>query len=396
MRSLSTLGLGVRAGAWSRVILLTAAAGALGSAGAFAQTQGPVKPSQPPPPPQQTQQPQGQPLRIVTRLVSAPAVVRNNKGEMVLDLDKKDFSVSDNGVKQVVDHFDIGGDPVSAVLVVETSGRIAPMLPSIQKAGIVFTDAVLGETGEGAVISYDSEVTTVSPFTSNYDALEKVISRLPQGADNARLFDGMAAAINMLRDQPEDRRRVIVIVGEPVDHGSGAKIGELLREAQISNISIYSVGISVTAAQLRQTTPTSPPLSPTPPGTYGDPPIPGTPQTPTTEDQRTGGGEGGGGVNLLNLAVWAVKSAAGAVKANPLELAAVGTGGEYVGSFHDSSIEKGLDRIAGELHAQYTIAYHPTGVPSDGYHEIVIQVDRPGLKVQTRPGYYLPPEGSGN
>lgn len=394
MRSLLTLGWDVRAGIGARAILLTAAALALGSAGASAQTQGPVKPAQPPPPPQQAQQRQGQPLRIITRLVSAPAVVRNSKGEMVLDLDKKDFSVSDNGVKQVVDHFDIGGDPVSAVLVVETSGRIAPVLPAIQKAGIVFTDAVLGETGEGAVISYDSEVTTVSPFTSNYDALEKVISRLPQGADSARLFDGMAAAINMLRDQPEDRRRVIVTIGEPIDRGSSAKIGELLREAQVANISIYAVGISVTAAQLREPTPANQPPSATPPGTMGDPPMPGTPQTPTTEMQRNG--YGGNGVDLLNLAVWAVKNAAGTVKANPLELAAAGTGGEYVGSFHDSSIEKGLDRIAGELHAQYTIAYHPTGVPSGGYHEIVIQVDRPGLKVQTRPGYYLPPEGSGN
>jgi VWFA-related protein len=373
----------------ARAILL-AAVGALGCAGAFAQTQGPVKPSQPPPPPQQAQQQQGQPLRIVTRLVSAPAVVRNNKGEMVLDLDQKDFKVSDNGVAQTVDHFDIGGDPVSAVLVVETSERIAPVLPAIQKAGIVFTDEVLGETGEGAVISYDLDVKTVSPFTSNYDGLEKVISHLQEGGDNARLFDGIEAAINLLRDQPEDRRRVIVTIGEAIDHGSSAKIGELLREAQIGNISIYSVGISVTAAQLRQPTAGSPPPSATPPGVSGDPPLPGTPQTPTSEEQRAGYG------NLVNLAVWAVKSAAGTVKANPLELAAAGTGGEYVGSFHDSSIEKGLDRIAGELHAQYTIAYHPTGVSPDGYHEIVIQVDRPGLKVQTRPGYYLPSEGTGN
>lgn len=371
-----------------RAAMFFSAGAVLFSSSVVAQTTGPVKPSQPPPPPQQQQQ--GRPLRVVTRLVSAPAVVRNGKGEMVLDLDKKDFSISDNGVAQTVDHFDIGGDPVSAVLVVETSGRVAPVLPAIQKAGIVFTDAVLGETGEGAVISYDSQITTVSPFSSNYDAIEKAIAKLPQGGDNARLFDALSAAINLLRDQPEDRRRVIVTIGEPLDRGSSAKIGELLREAELENITIYSVGISVTAAQLRQPTPANPPPSATPPGVMGDPPMPGTPQTPTTEMQRQGYG------NLMSLAVWAVKNAAGTVKANPLEVAAAGTGGAYVGTFHDSSIEKGLDRIAGELHALYTIAYHPTGVAPDGYHEITIKVDRSGLRVQTRPGYYLPPEGATN
>ncbi len=379
----------MRSESFLRCIAVICAVSALAAAAVVGQTEGPIKPK---PGTVQQAAPQQQPqqLRVVTRLVSAPAVVRDSKGEMVLDLEQSDFRVTDNGVLQKVDHFDIGGDPVSAVLLVETSTRIGPVLPAIQKAGIVFTDAVLGATGEGAVVTFDSLVNTVSTFTSNYDALDKTIAKLPLGGDGARLYDGMSAAINLLRDQPEDRRRVIIAVSEGGDSGSSAKLGELLREAEISNITIYSVGVSTTGAQLRQPAAAQAPPSATPPGVFGDPPMTGTPQTPTTEMQRQGYG------NLIGLAVWAVKTAANTVKANPLEVSAAATGGEHVGTYHDAAIEKGLDRIAGELHAQYTIGYHPTDVPADGFHEIKIQVNRPGLKVQTRPGYYLPPAGSAN
>ena len=383
-------GLKLRGEFLMRVLCCAAALVVFGAAAAVAQTEGPIKPKPGAAPQSTPQQQQPVPLHIVTRLVSAPAVVRDAKGEMVLDLDQTDFRVTDNGILQKVDHFDIGGDPVSVVLLVETSDRIAPVLPAIQKAGIVFTTAVLGETGEGAVVTFDSLVNTVSTFTSNYDALDKSIAKLPLGGDGARLYDGMSAAINLLRDQPEDRRRVIIAVSEGGDGGSSAKLGELLREAEISNITIYSVGLSTTGAQLRQPAAAQAPPSATPPGVFGDAPMPGTAQTPSTEMQRQGYG------NLVNLAVWAVKTAVGTVKANPLEVSAAATGGEHVGTYHDAAIEKGLDRIAGELHAQYTISYHPTDVPADGFHEIKIEVNRPGLKVKTRPGYYLPPAGSAN
>jgi hypothetical protein len=40
------------------------------------------------------------------------------------------------------------------------------------------------------------------------------------------------------------------------------------------------------------------------------------------------------------------------------------------------------------------LTYRPTGTDPVGYHEIKVQVRRPGLTVRARPGYYLaPPEG---
>jgi VWFA-related protein len=82
------------------------------------------------------------------------------------------------------------------------------------------------------------------------------------------------------------------------------------------------------------------------------------------------------------------------VKANPLELATAGTGGAHLATFKNHSIENAIDEIGGELHSQYSLSYMPTGTNDAGFHEIKVSVNRSGLRVRARPGYYIAPPGS--
>ena len=203
------------------------------------------------------------------------------------------------------------------------------------------------------------------------------------GNSGARLYDALASAVGLLRDRPIGQRRAIVVVGEASDSGSEEKLGRVLREAQLSNIVIYSVGLSTTAAGLRAPPSQAGPAPATPPGTFGGPSFPGTAQTPTSQQQY------GGNIDLLGLAEWAVRNATAVVKDRPLEVAATATGGTYQSAFRDSKIENAVDAIGGELNSQYMLSYRPTGSDAPGYHQIKVTVDRPGVKVRTRPGYYL-------
>jgi VWFA-related protein len=342
-------------------------------------TQGPIAPK-----PGTTVQkaPEGT-IRVKVALVNAPVAVHDAKGELVLDLEQKDFHVLDNGVVQNIESFDLGGEPLSAVLVFETSSHIAPLLPAVQKSAIVFTQTVIGPSGDAAVLAYDDTVEHLLPFTGDRDQIEKTITSLKPGTSGARLYDAVSAAVGLLRDRPPSRRRVIIVVAEARDSGSEEKLGAVLREAQLSNIVIYSVGLSTTAAALRSPPAQSGPIQATPPGTFGRPPIPGTAQTPTSEQQRDGN------IDLLALAVWAVQHATAVVKDRPLEVATVATGGMYQSTFRDRSIENAVDAIGGELNAQYTLSYRPAGADAAGFHQIKVTVDRPGMKVRTRPGYYI-------
>lgn len=353
-----------------------------------AQGQAPTGPITPQPgAPIQQAPPQS---KIVTRvaLVNTPVVVHDAKGQLVNTLDARDFEVTDNGVIQQITHFDLGGDPLSLVFVVETSSRIAPLLPQINKAGIVLADQVMGEDGEAAVVGFNDSVDKLQDFTTNRDAVEKTLAKLNTVTDGSKLYDAMALGVEMLSGRPlptadtPGRRRVMLILSEATDVGSETKLGAVLRRAQLSNVTIYAVGLSTTMAELKAPPKDTTPHV-TPPGTFGRPGPPGVPQTPDTQAAEYGSG------NLLALAVWAVKHVKDKITDHALELAAAATGGEHIATFKNRSLEKAVDEIGGELHAQYSLSYVPSGADQRGYHEIKVTVKKEGLKVRARPGYYL-------
>lgn len=361
----------------------------IGAPALFAQAPpGPLPPAKPPvAKPQEPKKPEPPRIRAKVELVNAPVTVREAGGELVYDLVREDFRVFDDGVEQQIEHFDLGGDPLSVVLVVETSSRIEPLLPAVRRTGLLFTETVLGQTGDAAVLGFDDEINALLPFTQDAEKIQKTIAGLRMGTSGARLHDALSQAVGLLRNRPADRRRVIVTVAEAVDTGSETKLGAVLREAQLSNITIYTVGLSTAAAMLRSEPRGTAPISPTPPGTFGRPPIPGSVQTPTTEAQRSGN------VDLLAAIVLLVQTLSNAVGENSLTLASAGTGGLHLPTFRDRSIETALDQVGAELHAQYSITYRPSGTNPTGFHEIKVQVARPQVTVRTRPGYYIaPPE----
>ncbi|HWN75486.1 MAG TPA: VWA domain-containing protein [Candidatus Udaeobacter sp.] len=333
------------------------------------------------------------PIKIRSVLVNTPVTVRNVKGEMVHDLEESDFRVTDNGALQKITHFNLGGDPISLVVVVETSSRIAPIVPQIRKSGILISQTVTGPTGEGAVVGFDDRVSMLLDFTSSGDLMDKAMSGLPEGTPGTKLFDAMSKAVELLSARPEvsetelGHRRVMLVIAEAHDSGSEAKLGDVLRRAQLANITIYAVGISSMKADLKHKPEQTGPTRATPEGTFGTPPPPGTIQTPTTDDNAHAQGP-----SLLALAVWAVSHAKDQVTAHQLEIAAAATGGLHVSTWKDRTIERVIDEMGGELHAQYTLTYTPDGENTDGYHEISVTVAREkerGLKVRARPGYYL-------
>jgi VWFA-related protein len=334
-------------------------------------------------------------VKVRVALVNMPVTVRNSRGDMVHDLEAENFKVTDNGVAQKISHFDLGGDPVSLVILIESSSRIEPILPQLRKAGIVLTQTVMGSTGEAAVVGFDDGVDKLQDFTTNGDLIESTITRLKEGTSGSKLYDAMTVGVEMLSGRPQatadnpGRRRVLMILSEATDVGSEAKLGEVLRQAQLANVTIYSVGLSTTSAELRAKPKDTRPRV-TPPGTFPLPPQPGTAQTPTSEENRYGN------IDYLALAIWAVQHAENKIKDHALEVATTATGGAHLATFKDRSIEKAIDEIGGELHSQYTVSYTPTGSDATGYHEIKVNVvrdDAKNLKVRARPGYFLaPPE----
>jgi VWFA-related protein len=365
--------------------------------------QAPEGPLAPPPPGTKIQATPPEALAKISArvtLVNTPVTVRDANGAMLHDLDEKDFVISDNGVPQKITHFDVGGDPVSLVILVETSSRIDSFLPQLRKTGILLSEQVMGPEAEAAVIGFDDSLKTLQGFTRSHDAIEAAFSGLKTGESGVCLFDAMSAGVEMLsgrrrptKETPVPGRRVLLIISEALDTGSDARLGEVLRRAQLENVTIFSVGLSTTRAELQSKPRENAPTPITPPGTYGMPGPPGTVPTPGAGNNQ--------GFDLVALAQVLVEHTKSAATKHSLEVGAVATGGGYYSTYKGRSIESAIDEIGGELHLQYMISYEPKSRSEDsqdfGYHQISVSLvadKAPGKKITTRPGYYIPPPGS--
>ena len=126
--------------------------------------------------------------------------VRNAKGDMVtMTWEARDFRITDNGAEQKITHFDLGGDPVSLVILIETSSRIDPLLPEIHKTGILFTQTVMGPDGEAAILGFNDAVDKLQDFTSDADLIgEHRVPLAGPGTSGSKLYDAMAVGVDML------------------------------------------------------------------------------------------------------------------------------------------------------------------------------------------------------
>ena len=304
-------------------------------------------------------------IRVQTIQVNEPVTVRDSTGGMVHSLQVVDFRVTDNGEEQQITYFDVGGDAISLVVLVETSSRIDSVLPDLRRSGILLSQAVMGPNAEAAVIGFNDSVDKLQDFTTSADAIEKTMAHLQDGTSGSKLYDAMAVGIEMLSERPKPtapqpgRRRVMLVLAEADDKGSEAKLGAILRQAQLQNVTIWSVGLStVHAAFLNRAR-----------------------MKPTDPDW--------GQLNLIPIAVWAVTNIKDQISTNGLQIAAAATGGTHIATWKGRSIQSAIDAIGGELHSQYLLMYTPTGTDTEGYHEIKVEVHKSNLKVRSRPGYFM-------
>jgi VWFA-related protein len=311
-------------------------------------------------------------IRAATNEVLVPVTVEDKRGELVLDLSQSDFHVFDNGTVQPIDHWDLGGDALAVALVVETSDHVQTILPTIRNMGGVFSQIVMGLDGQAEVITYDRSVNVALPFTTDHDAVEKSIEKLDTGGTDMRLYDGMAQAVVDLKHQPSNLHRVMLVIGESRDVGSKATLVQTLRDAVREDISIYAVGISGTSIDLRSG--------------KQQPAVKPSKHLP---ELRTNPYLGTDTVDLVSPAIWLLTRGTDKISGHELGLATAATGGIHYDTLKDHTIQRVLDDIGGELHAQYLLSYRAPSGNVGEFHTIKVTVSRSALIVRARPGYYF-------
>ncbi|MGE5647249.1 MAG: VWA domain-containing protein [Acidobacteriota bacterium] len=325
----------------------------------------------------------GQTFRTGINVVVAPAVVTNRQGDFIDGLQPQDFQLTDNGKIQDI-KVDVTYVPISLVVAIQANASAEPVLSKIRKIGPLFKGLLTGDQGEVAIMAFDHRLQVLQDFTSDTDKVEEAMQKLRPGSSSSRMTDAVVAASRMLNSRPKDRRRVLLLISETRDNGSEAKVREALTDLQFRNVSVYSVNINRAVTTLL--------AKPQPPRPSGIPatarPLPaGVPPTPQAAEQVYG--NAGNSANVVPLFVEIFKQVKGIFVDNPVEVYTKFTGGRETSFVSQKDLERAVATIGDELHSEYLITYAPNNRQEGGFHEIVVSVNRPGLNVRTRPGYWV-------
>ena len=208
--------------------------------------QGPARAALAPPPVPSAAQ--ASTLTARSTLVLVPALVRNKARQLVFTLKADDFVLTDDGVPQKLTlEQDTGGEPWRWSSSWRVEAR-APMSWTSTARWLPCSAAVVGGVPHKiAVVGFDSSPVLVQDFTPDNERAAHAIHALiadDSGDNGAAILDSIGFAVDLLRKQPAEYRRAILLVSETNDHGSKLELDDALREISDTNTVIYSFGFS--------------------------------------------------------------------------------------------------------------------------------------------------------
>ena len=314
--------------------------------------------------------------KIVTRVnfVIVPVTVKDSDGHLVDGLGPKDFSVFEDGKKQDLKLFITDPIPLAAAIVLDV-GMADIAVQKINETYPALSGA-FSPYDEVSLYTYSSTVSQVTDFSAAGEKLTSVLNRMklehgrnngapvmngplgPQGPtingipverpgaqpniappkDVRVLNDALLRAGLDLSKRDRARRKIIFIISDGREYGSKVSYSDVLKVLLSREIQVYAVGVEGSAIPI-----------------YSK-------------------------LEKIHLPHYGY--------GDILPRYAHATGGEVFSEFNRDNIEIAYTRATGDARNQYTLGYTTRATPSSAYRDIEVRVDRPGLKISAKAGYY--------
>src|ERR1035438_6064278 len=198
--------------------------------------------------------PQETTLRSQSNVELIPALVKDQQGGIVYGLQAKDFIVEDDGVEQPA-RLDEAPEaqPISLVVAIQRGRRAAYEFPRMQGLKSMLDPLFSLGTARVAVVEFDSQVAIMRDFTKNANLVEDDLSNLQPGDGGAAILDAIETSVKLLRQEPEERLRVLLLISEIRDHGSHGKIEDTVAAIGQSNALMYALAFSPALSNILDT-----------------------------------------------------------------------------------------------------------------------------------------------
>jgi len=289
-------------------------------------------------------------VRREVPLVNVVFAVTDHHNRFVTTLGEKDFGVFEDGSQQRIEFFHRETDlPLRLGMLLDTSNSIRGRLDFEKEAAFNFLfDVLRRDKDQTFLMTFDSAPEMQQDYTGDIERLRSAIQKQRAGGGTA-LYDAIydACASRLLSPPPgpatnPEMRRVLVVISDGVDDLSNHTLAQALDMAERANVAIYTISTSTDWVALDQ----------------------------RSEEGMPGKVHFTEGDKILNRL-------------------AEETGGRAFFPYRVDDLARSFHEIDTELRSQYSLAYTPTGHAADHkFHHIQVKVDRKGLIVRARKGYY--------
>jgi Ca-activated chloride channel homolog len=279
-------------------------------------------------------------FRSGTQTVPLYVTVTDSAGRLVPNLTKEDFTILDNNQPQDITLFDNTPRPITAVVMLDTSGSMTLNLDLMKAAAEQFVIRLLPDD-KATVGAFNNKIEFGDTgFTNDRDDLIHALRELDFG-NMTRLWDAVDASLEELKTI--EGRRVALVFTDGDDTGSASSLGKVIDKARADEVMVYAIGLeSVFMSAPGRMTRTRP----------------------------------AGGLRRISDE----------------------TGGGYFELKKTEELGPAFTRVAQELHSQYLIGFTPKNL--DGkLHKLEVRLKDPGNKARARRSYVAtaltPPPASG-
>jgi Ca-activated chloride channel homolog len=279
------------------------------------------------------QQPPQQPtFKAGTSVVSLFVTVQDAQKRLIPGLVQDDFSVFDNEKPQPLIYFDNSVQPISVVVMLDTSGSMTLTIDLLKQAAEQFVLRLLPED-QARVGAFNDKIQFSGSFTNNRDQLISDIKGLDYG-NGTRLWDAADASLEELKNVPG--RKVILLFTDGDDTESHiSSLGKVIDRARANEVMIYAIGL----------------------------------ESNYFNGQRMVKSKPDGGLRKI----------------------ADETGGGYFELTKTAELAPTFTKVAQELHSQYVIGFAPTQLDNK-VHKLVVKMKQPAMTARARRSYLAAPD----
>jgi len=188
-------------------------------------------------------------LRADVKLILVPVSVTDGRDRPVTELPKESFRVLEDGVEQTITSFAREESPISAGLLIDSSGSMKTRMDaSVEALKCFFQTTIPGD--EFFVLQFADQPRTLGGFTADPAEIQRRLGFIePKGW--TAMLDAVAVGTHQMKGA-RNRRRILLILSDGNDNNSRFTEGEIRNIVIEADVRVYAIALHYRPRLLRQ------------------------------------------------------------------------------------------------------------------------------------------------